>query len=135
VWRARGKVETSVRQEWKPTSRTLSLYDSYPLTRIAETEEMHLAQTPCVSTSDTVAVPSRFVDVPITCYQRQGRKAIPLYVKRKTVELYFVETKYQLADIFTKALPRERFETLLPLLGVQQMSPEMLKELQESTNG
>nr|GFC16190.1 copia protein [Tanacetum cinerariifolium] len=56
-------------------------------------------------------------------------------VERKIVELYFVETKYQLADIFTKALPRERFETLLPLLGVQQMSLETLKELQESTNG
>ncbi|GKB37607.1 retrovirus-related pol polyprotein from transposon TNT 1-94 [Tanacetum coccineum] len=44
----------------------------------------------------------------------------------------FVETKYQLADIFTKALPRERFETILPLLGVKQMSSETLKELQES---
>ncbi|GJW63142.1 retrovirus-related pol polyprotein from transposon TNT 1-94 [Tanacetum coccineum] len=40
-------------------------------------------------------------------------------VERRIVELYFVETKYQLADIFTKALPRERFETLLPLLGFQ----------------
>ncbi|GKC13018.1 hypothetical protein Tco_1009800 [Tanacetum coccineum] len=50
-------------------------------------------------------------------------------VERKVVELYFVETKYQLADIFTKALPRERFATLLPLLGVKQMSPETLKEL------
>ncbi|GJV76387.1 hypothetical protein Tco_1507971 [Tanacetum coccineum] len=46
-------------------------------------------------------------------------------VERKVVELYFVETKYQLADIFTKALPRERFATLLPLLGVKQMSPEL----------
>ncbi|GJY99559.1 retrovirus-related pol polyprotein from transposon TNT 1-94 [Tanacetum coccineum] len=41
-------------------------------------------------------------------------------VERRIVELYFVETKYQLADIFTKALPRERFETLLPLLGENQ---------------
>nr|GFC01677.1 hypothetical protein [Tanacetum cinerariifolium] len=56
-------------------------------------------------------------------------------VERKIMKLYFVEMKYQLADIFTKALPRKRFETLLPLLGVQQMSPETLKELQESTNG
>ncbi|GJR53094.1 hypothetical protein Tco_1403615 [Tanacetum coccineum] len=36
-------------------------------------------------------------------------------VERRVVELYFVETKYQLADIFTKALPRECFETILPL--------------------
>ncbi|GJT03740.1 retrovirus-related pol polyprotein from transposon TNT 1-94 [Tanacetum coccineum] len=54
-------------------------------------------------------------------------------VERKVVELYFVETKYQLADIFTKALPRERFATLLPLLGVKQMSPETLKELQDES--
>nr|GEY98165.1 hypothetical protein [Tanacetum cinerariifolium] len=39
-------------------------------------------------------------------------------VERRVVELYFVETKYQLADIFTKALLRECFKTLLPLLGV-----------------
>ncbi|GJU25036.1 integrase, catalytic region, zinc finger, CCHC-type containing protein [Tanacetum coccineum] len=54
--------------------------------------------------------------------------------ENKVVEVYFVETKYQLADIFTKALPRERFELLLPLLGMKQMSPETLKELQESAN-
>ncbi|GKD31183.1 hypothetical protein Tco_1241961 [Tanacetum coccineum] len=54
-------------------------------------------------------------------------------VERKVVELYFVETKYQLADIFTKALLRERFTTLLPLLGVKQMSPKTLKELQDES--
>ncbi|GKB20718.1 retrovirus-related pol polyprotein from transposon TNT 1-94 [Tanacetum coccineum] len=35
-------------------------------------------------------------------------------VENGVVELYFVTTGYQLADIFTKALPRERFEFLLP---------------------
>nr|GFA15966.1 retrovirus-related Pol polyprotein from transposon TNT 1-94 [Tanacetum cinerariifolium] len=37
-------------------------------------------------------------------------------VKKGVVELYFVTTDYQLVDIFTKALPRERFEFLLPRL-------------------
>nr|GEV44774.1 hypothetical protein [Tanacetum cinerariifolium] len=37
-------------------------------------------------------------------------------VEKGVVELYFVTTDYQLADIFTKALPRERFEFLLPCL-------------------
>nr|GFC46088.1 retrovirus-related Pol polyprotein from transposon TNT 1-94 [Tanacetum cinerariifolium] len=54
-------------------------------------------------------------------------------VERRVVALYFVETEYQLAAIFTKALPRECFATLLPLPGVRQMSPDTLKELQEST--
>nr|GFB20662.1 hypothetical protein [Tanacetum cinerariifolium] len=37
-------------------------------------------------------------------------------VEKGVVELYFVTTDYQLVDIFTKALPRERFEFLLPRL-------------------
>ncbi|GJZ74609.1 hypothetical protein Tco_0639074 [Tanacetum coccineum] len=46
-------------------------------------------------------------------------------------ELYFMTTDYQLADIFTKALPRERFEFLLPRLGMKSMTLEPLKRLQE----
>ncbi|GKC65546.1 hypothetical protein Tco_1098144, partial [Tanacetum coccineum] len=52
-------------------------------------------------------------------------------VEKGVVELYFVTTYYQLTDIFTKALPRERFEFLLPRLGMKCMSPETLKRLQE----
>nr|GEX16433.1 hypothetical protein [Tanacetum cinerariifolium] len=37
-------------------------------------------------------------------------------VERGVVELYFVTTDYQLADIFTKALPRQQFEFILPHL-------------------
>nr|GEW70108.1 retrovirus-related Pol polyprotein from transposon TNT 1-94 [Tanacetum cinerariifolium] len=37
-------------------------------------------------------------------------------VERGVVELYFVSTDYQLADIFTKALPRQQFEFILPRL-------------------
>nr|GEU62783.1 integrase, catalytic region, zinc finger, CCHC-type, peptidase aspartic, catalytic [Tanacetum cinerariifolium] len=52
-------------------------------------------------------------------------------VEKGVVELYFVTTDYQLADIFTKALPRERFEFLFPRLGMKSMSPTTLKRLQE----
>ncbi|GKC16540.1 retrovirus-related pol polyprotein from transposon TNT 1-94 [Tanacetum coccineum] len=52
-------------------------------------------------------------------------------VEKGMVELYFMTTDYQLADIFTKALPREWFEFLLPRLGMKSMSPETLKRLQE----
>nr|GEU81896.1 retrovirus-related Pol polyprotein from transposon TNT 1-94 [Tanacetum cinerariifolium] len=52
-------------------------------------------------------------------------------VKRGVVELHFVSTDYQLADIFTKALPRQRFEFILPRLGMKSMSPTTLKRLQE----
>ncbi|GKB22357.1 retrovirus-related pol polyprotein from transposon TNT 1-94 [Tanacetum coccineum] len=35
------------------------------------------------------------------------------HVEKGTVELYFVSTEYQLADLFTKAFPKERFEYLV----------------------
>nr|GEW17323.1 retrovirus-related Pol polyprotein from transposon TNT 1-94 [Tanacetum cinerariifolium] len=47
------------------------------------------------------------------------------------VESYFVRTEYQLADIFTKALPRVRFEFIRPRLGMRSLMPETLKHLQE----
>ncbi|GJU28872.1 hypothetical protein Tco_1172461 [Tanacetum coccineum] len=52
-------------------------------------------------------------------------------VKNGIVELYFVLTEYQLADIFTKPLPRERFNFLIEKLGMRSMSPETLKRLAE----
>ncbi|GJX06960.1 hypothetical protein Tco_0194892 [Tanacetum coccineum] len=52
-------------------------------------------------------------------------------VENGVVELYFVMTDYQLADIFIKALPIERFEFLLSHLGMKSMSPETLKRLQD----
>ncbi|GJR63991.1 copia protein [Tanacetum coccineum] len=52
-------------------------------------------------------------------------------VEKGVVELYFMRTEYQLADIFTKALPRERFEFILPRLGMKSMKPETLKHLQD----
>nr|GEV41948.1 retrovirus-related Pol polyprotein from transposon TNT 1-94 [Tanacetum cinerariifolium] len=51
------------------------------------------------------------------------------HVENGVVKLYFVRTEYQLADIFTKALPRERFNFLIEKLGVKSMSPDILKSL------
>ncbi|GJU82352.1 retrovirus-related pol polyprotein from transposon TNT 1-94 [Tanacetum coccineum] len=52
-------------------------------------------------------------------------------VENGIVELYFVRTEYQLADIFTKLLPRERFNFLIEKLGMRSMSPKTLKRLTE----
>ncbi|GJR05528.1 retrovirus-related pol polyprotein from transposon TNT 1-94 [Tanacetum coccineum] len=52
-------------------------------------------------------------------------------VENGIVELYFVQTKYQLVDIFTKPLPQKRFNFLIEKLGMRSMSPEMLKCLTE----
>ncbi|GJZ78358.1 retrovirus-related pol polyprotein from transposon TNT 1-94 [Tanacetum coccineum] len=50
-------------------------------------------------------------------------------VENGVVELYFVKMKYQLADIFTKALGRERIKFLINKLGMQSFTTETLKQL------
>nr|GEY01150.1 hypothetical protein [Tanacetum cinerariifolium] len=55
-------------------------------------------------------------------------------VENRIVELYFVRTEYQLAEIFTKPLPRRRFNFLIDKIGMKSMSPDMLKRLAEETN-
>ncbi|GJV89850.1 hypothetical protein Tco_1533788 [Tanacetum coccineum] len=54
-------------------------------------------------------------------------------VENGIVELYFVRTEYQLADIFTKPLPRERFNFLIEKLGMRSMSSKTLKRLTEGS--
>ncbi|GJW24847.1 retrovirus-related pol polyprotein from transposon TNT 1-94 [Tanacetum coccineum] len=50
-------------------------------------------------------------------------------VENGVVELCFVNTEYQLADIFTKSLCRERIEFLINKLGMRSFTPETLKQL------
>nr|GEZ88183.1 hypothetical protein [Tanacetum cinerariifolium] len=50
-------------------------------------------------------------------------------VKKGIVELFFFGTKYQLADLFTKALPVERFQYLVRQLGMRCLTPAELEAL------
>nr|GEW90821.1 hypothetical protein [Tanacetum cinerariifolium] len=54
------------------------------------------------------------------------------HVEKGTIELYFVKTDYQLADIFTKALPADRFNYLVHHLGMRNLSPNELERLAKS---
>ncbi|GKB26648.1 hypothetical protein Tco_0866049 [Tanacetum coccineum] len=56
------------------------------------------------------------------------------HVEKGTVELYFVETEYQLADLFTKALPKERFEYSVHRIGMRCMTPTQLESLTKSSS-
>ncbi|GJR54806.1 retrovirus-related pol polyprotein from transposon TNT 1-94 [Tanacetum coccineum] len=70
----------------------------------------------CTAMSTTEA---EYVSLSTCCAQHLKIKHIDIryhfikeHVEKGTVELYFVGTEYQLVDLFTKALPKERFEYL-----------------------
>ncbi|GJU17798.1 retrovirus-related pol polyprotein from transposon TNT 1-94 [Tanacetum coccineum] len=56
------------------------------------------------------------------------------HVENGVIELYFVNTEYQLADIFTKALGRERIEFLINKLGMRSFTPDTLKQLADEVD-
>ncbi|GKE30447.1 hypothetical protein Tco_1445831 [Tanacetum coccineum] len=92
-------------------------------TVISTTEAEYIAIASAICCNNVQHSRSKHIDIRHHFIREQVEKGV--------VELYFVTTDYQLANIFTKALPRERFEFLLPRLGMKSMSPKTLKRLQE----
>ncbi|GKC71362.1 retrovirus-related pol polyprotein from transposon TNT 1-94 [Tanacetum coccineum] len=64
----------------------------------------------------------------------QDTRVAHLHVENGVIELYFVNTEYQLADIFTKALGRERIEFLINKLGMRSFTSETLKQLADEVD-
>ncbi|GJV38605.1 hypothetical protein Tco_1411082 [Tanacetum coccineum] len=54
-------------------------------------------------------------------------------VENGIIELYFVRTEYQLADMFTKALPEDRFKYLVRRIGMRCLTPADLEVLTNET--
>nr|GEZ19734.1 retrovirus-related Pol polyprotein from transposon TNT 1-94 [Tanacetum cinerariifolium] len=55
-------------------------------------------------------------------------------VEHGVIELYFVNTEYQLADLFTKALGRDRIEFLINKLGMRSFTPKTLRQLTDEVD-
>ncbi|GKD66551.1 retrovirus-related pol polyprotein from transposon TNT 1-94 [Tanacetum coccineum] len=51
------------------------------------------------------------------------------HVENGIIELYFVRTEYQLADMFTKALLEDRFQYLVRRIGMRCLTPAELEVL------
>ncbi|GJZ86999.1 retrovirus-related pol polyprotein from transposon TNT 1-94 [Tanacetum coccineum] len=66
-------------------------------------------------------IPDKAIDIRFHLYKE--------HVENGVIEFYFVNTEYQLAGIFTKALGRERIEFLINKLGMWSFTPETLKQL------
>ncbi|GJY44129.1 hypothetical protein Tco_0432342 [Tanacetum coccineum] len=70
----------------------------------------------CTAMSSTEA---EYVTLSASCSQ----------VENGIIELYFVRTEYQLADMFTKALPEDRFQYLVRRIGMRCLTPAELEVL------
>nr|GFB70641.1 integrase, catalytic region, zinc finger, CCHC-type, peptidase aspartic, catalytic [Tanacetum cinerariifolium] len=77
-----------------------------------------------------VAQPDGFVDLD------HPEKGLPtkesflwIEVENGIIELYFVRTKYQLADMFTKTLHEDRFKYLVRRIGMRCLTPAKLEVL------
>nr|GFB38069.1 retrovirus-related Pol polyprotein from transposon TNT 1-94 [Tanacetum cinerariifolium] len=51
------------------------------------------------------------------------------HVENGIIELYFFRTEYQLADMFTKSLPEDRFKYLVRRIGMSCLTPAKLEVL------
>ncbi|GJY92897.1 putative ribonuclease H-like domain-containing protein [Tanacetum coccineum] len=57
-------------------------------------------------------------------YQERPTEKHLKEVEKGIVELFFVGTEYQLADLFTKALPEDRFKYLVRRFGMRCLTPD-----------
>ncbi|GJU87015.1 retrovirus-related pol polyprotein from transposon TNT 1-94 [Tanacetum coccineum] len=56
------------------------------------------------------------------------------HVENGVIELYFVNTEYQLADVFTKAFGQNRIEFLINKLGIRSFTLKTLKQLADEVD-
>ncbi|GJY24080.1 hypothetical protein Tco_0397738 [Tanacetum coccineum] len=111
-------------------------------TSISSTEAEYIAMSGCCA--QILWMRSQLSDygfaynhIPLYC---DNKSAIALccnnvqHSRSKHIDIRHHFIREQLADIFTKALPRERFEFILPRLGMKSMKPETLKHNMANEN-
>ncbi|GJY54333.1 hypothetical protein Tco_0445997 [Tanacetum coccineum] len=91
---------------------------------ISSTEAEYIAMSSCCA--QILCMRSQLTDYGLGFNKILIFHFIKEQVENGVVELYFVNTEYQLADIFTKALCRERIEFLINKLGMRSFMPETL---------
>nr|GEY84257.1 hypothetical protein [Tanacetum cinerariifolium] len=77
----------------------------------------------------TIAISCNLVQHSRTKHIEDRYHFIKEKVEKGIVELFFVGTEYQLADLFTKALPEERFKYLVRRLVMRCLTPDELEVL------
>ncbi|GKE67015.1 hypothetical protein Tco_1521176 [Tanacetum coccineum] len=86
VWKAIGKVLTSVGYQWRPTGRTFTLGEQCPLTRLTKPKVVPAMQIKNVSTSNSVITKKlrHTTQKPLTRYQRSNQQYHVVLVRLPT---------------------------------------------------
>nr|GFA07809.1 ribonuclease H [Tanacetum cinerariifolium] len=83
---------------------------------------------------DSSVALTAFADADHAGCQDTRRSTSEEHVENGVIEIYFVNTEYQLAGLFTKALGRDRIEFLINKLGMRSFTPETLKQLTDKVD-
>ncbi|GJT03286.1 hypothetical protein Tco_0824455 [Tanacetum coccineum] len=124
-WKPTGKIFKTVGLRWVPTGKiftsSTTKVDSEPTNG---SNEDITNQYECEQTLDVSAG-----TLNLSAGTSFNPKKEGLRVENGIIELYFVRTEYQLADMFTKALPEERFQYLVRRIGMRCLTPAELEVL------
>nr|GEZ90200.1 integrase, catalytic region, zinc finger, CCHC-type, peptidase aspartic, catalytic [Tanacetum cinerariifolium] len=95
----------------------------------------------CKDTFKSTSGGAQFLAIAMSCspFQHSRTKHITVryhfikeHVEKGTIELYFVKTDYQMADLFTKALLMDCFNYLVRRFSMHSLSPQELECLAKS---
>ncbi|GJT10655.1 hypothetical protein Tco_0857697 [Tanacetum coccineum] len=86
VWKATGKVLTSVGYQWRPTGRIFTLEEQCPLTRLTTPKFVLATQTKNISTSKSMIIKklSHTAQKPLTRYQHRNQRYQAVLVRLPT---------------------------------------------------
>ncbi|GKA16210.1 retrovirus-related pol polyprotein from transposon TNT 1-94 [Tanacetum coccineum] len=115
---------TSCHDDCKSTSRGLKFLGEKLVSWSSKKQDCTAIST---AEADAIALSCNPVQHSRTKHINIRYHFIKEHVEKGTVELYFVGTEYQLADLFTKALPNERFEYLVHRICMRFMTPAELE--------
>nr|GEY79594.1 hypothetical protein [Tanacetum cinerariifolium] len=102
---------------------------SVALTAFANTDHVG-----CQDTRRSTSGSLQFLGERLISWSSKRYYFIKEQVKNGVIELYFINTEYQLADLFTKALGRDRIEFLINKLGMRSFTPKTLKQLTDEVD-
>nr|GEY87559.1 hypothetical protein [Tanacetum cinerariifolium] len=111
-------------------ARPIEKHDSF-VALIAFADADHAG---CQDTRRSTSGSVQFLGERLISWSSKRYHFIKKQVENGVIELYFVNTEYQLADPFTKALGRDRIEFLINKLGMRSFTPETLKQLMDEVD-